>query len=93
VVEVEKLMHEMSQINEVAIVGMPDQRLGERSCAFVSLHDGKDLTLSEVTDFLGSRKLARQYLPEKLIVVEALPKTPAGKIQKFELRERLAKTA
>jgi cyclohexanecarboxylate-CoA ligase len=93
VVEVEKLMHEMSQINEVAIVGMPDQRLGERSCAFVSLRDGTDLTLSEVTDFLGSRKLARQYLPEKLIVVDALPKTPAGKIQKFELRERLAKTA
>jgi cyclohexanecarboxylate-CoA ligase len=93
VVEVEKLMHEMPQINEVAIVGMPDKRLGERSCAFVSLHDGKNLTLSEVTDFLDSRNLARQYLPEKLIVVDALPKTPAGKIQKFQLRERLTRTA
>jgi cyclohexanecarboxylate-CoA ligase len=89
VVEVEHLMHEMSQINEVAIVGMPDKRLGERSCAFVSLHDGKELTLDQVVDFLDSRNLARQYLPEKLVVVESLPKTPAGKIQKFELRERL----
>ena len=87
VVEVEHLMHEMSQINEVAIVGISDKRLGERSCAFVSLHDGKDLTLNQVVNFLDSRKLARQYLPEKLIVVDSLPKTPAGKVQKFELRE------
>jgi len=92
VVEVEKLMHEMSQINEVAIVGMPDKRLGERSCAYVSLHDGKELTLSEVTNFLESRNLARQYLPEKLVVVVDLPKTPAGKIQKFELRQLASRT-
>ncbi len=89
VVEVEKLIHEMPQVNEVAIVGMPDERLGERSCAFVSLRDGNELTLPEVTAFLDSRSLARQYLPEKLIVVDSLPKTPAGKIQKFELRERI----
>ena len=82
----------MSQINEVAIVGMPDKRLGERSCAYVSLHDGKELTLSEVTNFLESRNLARQYLPEKLVVVDDLPKTPAGKIQKFELRELASRT-
>ncbi len=89
VVEVEKLIHEMRQVNEVAIVGMPDERLGERSCAFVSLRDGNELTLPEVTAFLERRSLARQYLPEKLIVVDSLPKTPAGKIQKFELRERI----
>ena len=87
VVEVENLMHEMPQINEVAIVGMPDKRLGERGCAFVSLHNGTDLTLSQVTDFLDSRNLARQYLPEKLVIIDSLPKTPAGKVQKFELRE------
>ncbi len=87
VVEVEHLMHEMSQVNEVAIVGMPDERLGERSCAFVSLNDGHELTLKQVTDFLDGRNLARQYMPERLVIIDSLPKTPAGKMQKFELRE------
>ncbi len=71
---------------------MPDKRLGERSCAFVSLLDGQELTLDEVTTFLDSRNLARQYLPEKLMVVDSLPKTPAGKVQKFELRAMVSRT-
>jgi len=91
VVEVEYLIHEMSQVNEVALVGMPDERLGERSCAFVSLHDGMKLTLGQLTDFLDSRKLARQYLPEKLVIVDSIPKTPAGKVQKFKLREMVSR--
>lgn len=87
VVEVENLIHEMPQVIEVAIVGMPDERLGERSCAFVSLHDGQELTLQQMTDYLESRKLAKQYLPEKLIIIDSMPKTPAGKLQKFKLRD------
>lgn len=87
VVEVEYLIHEMPEVIEVAIVGMPDERLGERSCAFVSLHEGQDLTLDRVTAYLESRNLARQYLPEKLVVIDSMPKTPAGKLQKFKLRE------
>jgi cyclohexanecarboxylate-CoA ligase len=87
VVEVEYLIHEMPQVLEVAIVGMPDERLGERSCAFVSLREGQELTLRQVTDFLESRKLARQYLPERLVVIDSMPKTPAGKLQKFKLRQ------
>jgi len=87
VVEVENLIHEMSQVMEVAIVGMPDERLGDRSCAFVSLHDGQELTLECLTEFLEGRNLARQYLPEKLVVIDDMPKTPAGKLQKFKLRE------
>lgn len=87
VVEVEYLIHEMPQVIEVAIVGMPDERLGERSCAFVSLHNGQELALTQVTDYLQSRNLAKQYLPEKLVVIDSMPKTPAGKLQKFKLRE------
>jgi cyclohexanecarboxylate-CoA ligase len=87
VVEIEKLIHEMSQVNEVAIVGMPDARLGERSCAFVSLHKDQKLTLGQLTYFLESKSLARQYLPEKLVVIDSMPKTPAGKLQKFKLRK------
>ena len=91
VVEVENLLHEMPQVDEVAIVGMPDERLGERSCAFVSLHQGSELSFEQLKDFLDSRKLARQYLPERLVIIDSMPKTPVGKIQKFKLRE-LAET-
>jgi len=91
VVAVENLMHEMPQVLEVAIVGIPDERLGERSCAFVSLNDDQELTLEQVTDFLDSRNLAKQYLPEKLVVIDNMPKTPAGKLQKFKLREIAAR--
>jgi cyclohexanecarboxylate-CoA ligase len=87
VVEVEYLIHEMPQVNEAAIVGMPDERLGERSCAFVSLLGDQELTFDQMTDFLESRNLARQYLPEKMVIIDSLPKTPAGKLQKFKLRE------
>jgi cyclohexanecarboxylate-CoA ligase len=92
VVEVEYLIHEMPQVNEVAIVGTPDERLGERSCAFVSLHPDEALTLADVTEFLESRNLAKQYLPEKLVVIESMPKTPAGKLQKVKLREMAAQS-
>jgi len=74
-------------LDEVAIVGMPDERLGERSCAFVSLHEGQSLSFEQLKDFLNGRKLARQYLPEKLVIIDSMPKTPVGKIQKFKLRE------
>jgi len=90
VVEVENLIHEMVEVDNVAIVGMPDVRLGERSCAFVSLRGGQTLTLERLTEFLSSKNLARQYMPEKLIVIDGLPMTPAGKVQKFKLREQAA---
>jgi cyclohexanecarboxylate-CoA ligase len=93
VIEVENLIHEMPEINEVAIVGMPDDRLGERSCAFVSLHREENLTLADVTEYLEGRNLARNYLPEKLVIIDSMPKTPAGKLQKFRLREMMAQSA
>jgi cyclohexanecarboxylate-CoA ligase len=50
---------------------------------------GATLTLAELTDYLGSRGTARTYLPERLEVVAALPRTPSGKVQKFKLREQV----
>ncbi|MBF8269733.1 MAG: cyclohexanecarboxylate-CoA ligase [Gammaproteobacteria bacterium] len=87
VVEVEALIYEMPQVREVALVGMPDLRLGERACAFVVLHPGKTMSLKEMTDYLSKRELARQYLPERLEIVHEVPKTPSGKVQKFVLRK------
>jgi len=88
VVEVEALIRQIPQVRDVALVGLPDPRLGERACACVVLHAGTVMTLQELTDFLIARKLARHYLPERLLIVPDLPKTASGKVQKYILRDR-----
>ncbi|MCA3371203.1 MAG: cyclohexanecarboxylate-CoA ligase [Roseomonas sp.] len=87
VVEVEGLLFRHPAVAEVAIVGFPDTRLGERACAFVRLREGASLTLPEVTAYLETQRMARQYMPERLEILPELPRTPSGKIQKFKLRE------
>ncbi|WP_303291026.1 AMP-binding protein [Marinobacter sp. SS5-14b] len=89
VVEVENLLYKFPGIGEVALVAFPDERLGERLCAYVTLDDqANDLTLDEVKDYLLKHQLSKNYLPEYLEVIEAMPRTASGKIQKFKLREQ-----
>lgn len=87
VVEVEGLLFRHPAVAEVAIVGYPDARLGERACAFVRLREGASLSFAEMVAHLEAQRMARQYIPERLEIVEELPRTPSGKIQKFRLRE------
>ena len=87
VVEVEGLLFRHPAVAEVAIVGIPDARLGERACAFVRLREGASLSLPEVTAYLEGQRMARQYMPERLEILAELPRTPSGKIQKFKLRD------
>jgi cyclohexanecarboxylate-CoA ligase len=87
VVEVEKLIFEMPQVREVAVVAMPDPRLGEKGCAFVTLNPDCQLTMEDMTAFLETKHLAKQYLPERLEIINEIPKTPSGKVQKYLLRE------
>lgn len=89
VAEIEQLLHEHPLVEEVAIVAMPDERLGERACAFVVRNGGDgELDLAAVRAFLDSREVSRHYWPERVVEIEAMPRTPSGKIQKFVLRER-----
>jgi len=88
VVEVEELLYRHPAVVDAAIVGMPDSRLGERGCAFVTLKAGQTLDFDGMIAFLSGQKMAKQYLPERLEVIEAMPRTPSGKIQKFKLREQ-----
>ena len=90
VVEIENLLYGHPDVAEVAIVAMPDPRLGERACAFVVAREGATPTLEELGDYLARRGTATQYRPERLELIDALPRTLTGKIQKFRLRERLA---
>ena len=87
VVQIESALYKMPQVSEVAIVAMPDTRLGERACAFVALRPGERLTLKDVKTFLTDEGIAKQFWPERLEIVEQMPRTPTGKIQKFVLRE------
>ena len=89
VAEIEQLLHEHPLVEEVAIVAMPDERLGERACAFVVRNGGEgELNLATVRAFLDAREVSRHYWPERVVEIEAMPRTPSGKIQKFVLRER-----
>jgi cyclohexanecarboxylate-CoA ligase len=87
VVEVEQLLYRHPAVVDAAIVAMPDPRLGERACAFVSLREGATLAFGDMIAHLTTCGLIKQYLPERLEVVAEFPRTPSGKIQKFKLRE------
>jgi cyclohexanecarboxylate-CoA ligase len=74
-------------IANVAIVGMPDERLGERVCAYVvPAAQAPPITLEGVTGYLRGLEVAVQKLPERVEIVAALPTTATGKIQKHVLR-------
>ncbi|WP_417565469.1 AMP-binding protein [Marinobacter sp.] len=89
VVEVENLLYKFPGIADVALVGCPDERLGERLCAYVTLDENAtDLTLDDLKAYLTKQQLSKSYLPEYLEVIEAMPRTASGKIQKFKLREQ-----
>jgi cyclohexanecarboxylate-CoA ligase len=84
VAEIEQLLHAHPAVRDVAIVAMPDERLGERACAFVV----GELDFETMLEYLDSHRVAKTYWPERLELVESLPRTPSGKIQKFVLRHR-----
>jgi cyclohexanecarboxylate-CoA ligase len=87
VVEIESVMLKHPAVKSVAIVGFPDARLGERACVFAVLREGQSLSLQDVQAHMQAAKVAKQYWPEKLTVLDQLPATPSGKIQKFKLKE------
>ena len=87
--DVEDVLHRHPRVQLAALVGMPDARLGERNCCFVVPRPGTVPTLDELTAFLAEAGIAKFKWPERLDVVEALPLTPTGKVQRPILRERI----
>jgi cyclohexanecarboxylate-CoA ligase len=87
VVEIEAILFRHPKLAAVSVVGMPDPRLGERACAFVVARQGNEVSLGELTAFLQTEGVAKQYWPERIEVLTEMPVTPSGKIQKFKLRE------
>ncbi|MEO3388433.1 AMP-binding protein [Mesorhizobium sp. CAU 1741] len=88
--EVEDALASHPLVREVAVVGRPHDRLGETVCAFIVPQGGRAITLADITAWMATAGLARQKHPEHLECVDALPKTPAGKVRKDILRKQLA---
>ncbi|PUE49163.1 cyclohexanecarboxylate-CoA ligase [Limnohabitans sp. 2KL-1] len=89
VVEIESLLYRHPAVAMAAIVAYPDERLGERACAVVVTKPGQSFDMPTLVDYLKAQKVAIQYIPERLELLDAMPATPSGKIQKFKLREQL----
>jgi cyclohexanecarboxylate-CoA ligase len=87
VVEIEAALYRMPEIADAALVAMPDARLQERACAYVTLRHGASLDLAGVARHLAAEGITKHFWPERLEVLAEMPRTPTGKIQKFVLRE------
>jgi non-ribosomal peptide synthetase component E (peptide arylation enzyme) len=88
--EIEELAAEHPAVARVAVVAMPDTRLGERACACVTLAPGAELTLQGLVEFLRERGAGPLQWPERLEVFEALPETAVGKQDRSALRREVA---
>ena len=84
----EDALHRHPAVLLAAVVAMPDAKWGEVPCAFVELKEGATLEEAELVDFCRAQ-LARFKVPKR-VVFGTLPKTSTGKIQKFQLRERMS---
>ncbi len=85
--EIENLIYRLPGVSRVAAVAKADPDLGERVCAVVVAEPGADLTLESVRAALTAMEVARYKLPEHLVIVEELPLTKVGKIDKKRLRD------
>jgi acyl-CoA synthetase (AMP-forming)/AMP-acid ligase II len=83
----EEAMRTLDAVADVSVVGVPDERYGEESCAFVRLKPGVSLSVQEMREQLAD-SLARFKIPRHIVVVDEMPTTPSGKVQKFRLREQ-----
>jgi 2,3-dihydroxybenzoate-AMP ligase len=88
--EVENLILGHPAVHNVACVPMPDRVLGEKMCAFVIPRAGRSLTLAELSEYLGERKLARYKHPERVEMVTEFPISNFGKVQKNVLSQKIA---
>lgn len=85
--EVEAVIYEHDDIQEVAVIGLPDDKWGEAVTAVIAFKPGKQMSLEEIRAFCDGR-LARYKIPLILHEVDALPRNPSGKILKYQLREQ-----
>jgi 2,3-dihydroxybenzoate-AMP ligase/mycobactin salicyl-AMP ligase len=87
--EVEELISSHPGVLQVAAVGMPDPILGERVCAFIKPKKDRTISFEEIVSFLKEKRISVLYLPERIEIVDEIPLTNVGKIDKKRLREEI----
>jgi len=85
--DLEELISGYPKVAQVAVVGMPDPILGERVCAFVTPRKGSTIAFEEIIFYLNEKKTSILYLPERVEVLDEMPLTNVGKVDKKRLRE------
>ncbi|MFF6980181.1 AMP-binding protein [Streptomyces sp. NPDC008343] len=87
VTDVETVLFDHPDVVDAAVVGYPDERLGERACAVLVLRPGTQMDLNTLCAYLLANGMSKHYLPERLVLLDTLPTTQSGKVQKFKLRQ------
>jgi len=88
--EIEELLEPHPQVEEVAVVGWPDERLGETVCAYI-VAKGESFTLDELRAWLEPQKVTKYMYPKHLVFIDEMPMTPTGKVRKASLQEDAAR--
>lgn len=91
VIEIEDLLYRHPDVVEVAVIGVPDERFGERAHAVLVMKNDTAMSLDLMCEYLLAQGLSRRHLPEGVTVITAMPKTMSGKIRKVELRAMFVK--
>lgn len=90
IIEIENIIRDLPEVKEAVIVGVPDDRLGERChVVIVPRTPGQEIALKDLTHYLDRLGVTKQYWPEFLSMAEDLPRTASGKIQRFVIRDRI----
>jgi non-ribosomal peptide synthetase component E (peptide arylation enzyme) len=87
--EVEELISGHSKVEQVAVVGMSDPVLGERVCAFIKPKKNELISFEEIISYLKGKKTSVLYLPERIEMIDEIPLTRVGKVDKKWLREKI----
>jgi non-ribosomal peptide synthetase component E (peptide arylation enzyme) len=88
-VEIEHLVGGHPKIHEVAAIGYPDERLGEKLCVVIAPKPGENVTLEEINSYLKEKDIAVYKLPERLEMIDVMPRNALNKIEKNKLKKIL----
>jgi acyl-CoA synthetase (AMP-forming)/AMP-acid ligase II len=91
--EIEDLVSGHPKVRDIAVVGMPDERMGERICAYIVPEGDSKVTVKELLEYLEEQKAMKYNCPEYIVHLDELPMTPTGKVQKIALIEDAAERA
>ncbi len=88
--EIEEFLYRHPAVEQVEVIGVPDERYGEELCAWIKLREGETTSAEELRQFCEGR-IAHFKIPRYIRFVDAFPMTVTGKVQKFVMREEMAR--